>query len=234
MCHGVALLRATWESAMQQTNFAPFLAPRPGRPGAGRKPSAKRGIGRRGVSKGLGEGGAGSAFVGGSTEAPPGGVRLDAYVCQTQEQTEWCWAAVASAISQCFGGTLSQTDVAVAVVGPFCRTQPKSDSCNSEQELDVALGKTGNLARASRGTCLPSDVEQEVIQSQHPLCCRIQWSGVNAGKAHFVAIAGYDSATQEVCVADPRDGSYHWLQMSDLANAYDGDGRWDATYWTMP
>jgi hypothetical protein len=174
---------------------------------------------------------------------PSGGVRLDNYTCQTQQETLWCWAAVASSVSMFYkpDSGMSQFDVAAAVINPSCRTTPDSTTCNSEQELQGALLKTGNLASDGAGGYhtdptpgVPGDIETEIITHKRPLCCHIKWDGaVGTGESgHFVVISGYDPTTQEVCVEDSRHGTSTWLNYSDFVNNFDDLGHWDYTYWT--
>jgi Papain-like cysteine protease AvrRpt2 len=139
---------------------------------------------------------------------------------------------------------MSQFDVAAAIIDPSCRAAPSSNLCNSEQDLNVALTKTGNLASGDGyggyhmgpGPCAPSDIGSEILTLQRPICCHIKWSGVvgNGEAGHFVTLTGYDDSTQEVCVEDSRDGSSTWMAYGDFVNSFDGQGQWDYTYWTSP
>jgi hypothetical protein len=138
---------------------------------------------------------------------------------------------------------MTQTDVAVAVVNASCQTTPKSNACNSEQDLKTVLIKTQNLAtddtgayRVDSAPCLPDDLASEIVTNQHPICCHIKWNSVTGDgeNGHFVVVMGYDQASGEVCIADSRDQTISWLAYSTVATAYDGHGMWDFTYWTAP
>lgn len=187
------------------------------------------------------------AFLGPFTALPPpargfgpiggGPAHSLAFTMQTQQQTEWCWAATSASVDDFYGpaGMKSQCKIVSGVLGGTCCATPGAGSCNQPYYLDIALTWVGHLAQpcigtaialASAGAGTPS-IEDE-INAGHPVGCHISWSG---GGGHFNAIHGYDTNTQDVDVADPYY-STHTLPYAVFKTKYQSTGSWDASYLT--
>ena len=147
-----------------------------------------------------------------------------------QEQTNWCWAAVAKGIAARSGAVWQQCNIAGLELGQQCcpaGTNPVP--CNVAYYLDRALTRVGHYrSLLGRAAILASEVIPE-INANRPVGVRIGWSN---GGGHFIAIAGYSTnGGPFVDVEDP------WYSASTityavLQSAYKGRGTWTHTYWT--
>jgi hypothetical protein len=156
------------------------------------------------------------------------------FVMQHQQQTNWCWAAVAASVSAFFNPNTSWTQCAIvnAELGRTdCCTNGSSANCNRAWYLDKALTRTGNFVSMSAGAGTMGDVAQE-IDNNRPLCVRIGWSGLNDG-GHFVALNGYNRGFDMVAVADPWSGSSN-VDLTVFQTAYQGSGSWTHSYKVQP
>jgi hypothetical protein len=150
------------------------------------------------------------------------------FTMQTQQQTQWCWAAVSASVSAFFDATTGWTQCAIvnAELGRTdCCTNGSSTNCNRPWYLDSALSRTGNLQTWSSGVCTLADVTQEV-NAGRPLCARIGWSG---GGGHFLAIDGYNCELSTIAVDDPWFGASD-VVLSTFQTAYQGSGSCTHTY----
>jgi hypothetical protein len=154
------------------------------------------------------------------------------FVMQHQQQTNWCWAAVAASVSAFFNPNTNWTQCGI-VNAEFgrndCCTQGSSTNCNRPWYLDRALTRTGNLRSWSSGAGTLADIMQE-INASRPLCARIGWSG---GGGHFVAIDGYNRDLGMIAVDDPWFGASD-VVLSTFQTAYQGSGSWTHTYRVQP
>src|SRR5690242_18625633 len=122
---------------------------------------------------------------------------------QTQEQDQWCWAAVSVSVARYFDPTcmLTQCDVAHNVVGQDCCSAPAL--CNSPQPLQnaLALEEVGSLRDVQPRTLSFDDVADE-IRKGFPIAVRIEWFG---GGGHFLVIRGcrQGPGIQLLNIADP-------------------------------
>jgi hypothetical protein len=154
---------------------------------------------------------------------------------ETQQQTQWCWAAVAVSVSKFYeaSSTITQCRVANMVLGQNgCCANPAP--CNVDNFLEDALGEAGHFNRLDFDLTF-SDVDGEMRQGR-PLGCRIGWFG---GGGHFVVIHGTStdasggSFKNWVAVADPLYGPSDYL-IDDFASAYrQGSGEWTHSYFTQ-
>lgn len=163
--------------------------------------------------------------AGGSAGGSPG---LD-WEVEYQQQTNWCWAAVATSVNhyytrssvptQCevVNGVLRRTD---------CCSSPDSGNCNVPYYLDRALGYLNNLQSVGpQGTYQQA---AQAISSSTPLCIRIGWSG---GGGHFIAVNGVQD-NNLISITDPWYGD-SMVTFDTLVNGtYQGSGRWTHTYFT--
>lgn len=156
------------------------------------------------------------------------------FVMQHQQQTNWCWAAVAASVSAFFNPSTTWTQCAIvnAELGRNdCCTNGSSANCNKAWYLDKALTRTGNFVSMSAGAGTMNDVAQE-IDNNRPLCARIGWSGPNDG-GHFVAIDGYNRNLDMVAVDDPWSGASD-VDLTVFQTAYHGSGSWTHSYRVKP
>ena len=160
-----------------------------------------------------------------------------AFLMQAQLQSNWCWAATSSSVSQYYaaGSPWSQCKVADATLTRIdcCSAGGASGPCNVTGYLDRALTTTGNLAKPIvNSTELFSTVQTEV-NADRPLGCRIGWFS-NGG--HFVAVFGWQRSLTNVDyvdVADPIYGNSH-VTYSSFCSSYRNAGRWTHSYFTKP
>jgi hypothetical protein len=158
---------------------------------------------------------------------------------ELQEQTNWCWAAVAAAIHNFLnpGDVRTQGSVATDVLrgggeivaGVDCEATP--GLCNYRAALDVALSATEDLRNNGfvPDHYLPFSYIKKWVNADLPIAARIVWA---SGGAHFVAVDGYrefTSGEQLVNVQDPASGP-RLQAYEDLVLNYPPDGNWQDTY----
>jgi hypothetical protein len=160
---------------------------------------------------------------------------------QTQQEENWCWAAVGVAINNFLDPgsvpALTQATLAnkvLAIPGVDCTMTP--DQCNFTAALDDVLKATANL-RDDLGTRVldfPSLKAQ--IDGGFPVCAQINWF---EGGAHAIALDGYveqnlgEQVVEVVSVQDPLYGpSFQFYD--DLVNRYLGLGVWADTFTVQP
>jgi hypothetical protein len=123
---------------------------------------------------------------------------------QSQDQTQWCWAAVALGVRDFQlpdAPVMAQCEVVGTVTGdPECCADPERE--NKEGRLDLALGAFRIPCSTKRVSDFDfGDVQRQVIRLGLPLGVRIADNVTGAG--HIVAVIGCDPAVQTVIVADP-------------------------------
>jgi hypothetical protein len=151
------------------------------------------------------------------------------FVMQIQQQTMWCWAAVATSVTLYFNPTpgWTQCQVASATLGmPDCCGVPPAQGCNIPNYLDRALTTVNHFSRMTPGQITSAALDAELV-GLRPVGARIQWAG---GGGHFVALAGVLlGASVYVGVVDPWFGPSD-VALSALSGSYQGSGTWDTTY----
>lgn len=156
-----------------------------------------------------------------------GWARLN-FIMQSQQQTNWCWAATSVSVSRFFNpnSTWTQCTVVNSELGRSdCCAQGSSSNCNKPWFLDSALSRTNNLQSTSSGSANMTEIAGE-INSNRPICVRIGWAG---GGGHFLAIDGYNTAISMISVDDPWFGASD-VVLSVFQTAYQGSGSWTTTY----
>lgn len=156
-----------------------------------------------------------------------------AFNIQQQQETEWCWAAVAASIDQFFNAATTWSQCLLAnnqLQQTSCCVNPSTSQCNCPWYLDQALGAVGHLQSYVSAAAGFPDVQQQINQ-QDPLCARIAWAN---GGGHFVVIYGYDDSTptDDVLVADPWWGVSQ-VPYSTFVSSYRGNGSWSHSYCTQ-
>lgn len=151
---------------------------------------------------------------------------------QKQEQSEWCWAAVALSIEKYFNSksTLTQSEIARKVLEKTTPGLNFSDvaSYNVPAKLSDALRAIGRLRGNPAGRVRFDEISGE-IDARRPVCARIQWNG---GSSHFVVFAGYEvlrSGARHAIVADPRFPD-SMVDFDEFQDSYHGDGKWVETF----
>jgi hypothetical protein len=164
---------------------------------------------------------------------------------QRQEQTQWCWSAVATSVSHFFdpASKWRQCVLVNEELGQSnCCQNGSSTECNQPWYLDKALKRTGNLSYITAGTSTLQGLVDE-ISARRPFGARIGWSG---GGGHFVILSGYEigvstgggfpprvSTSEWVLIDDPWYGE-SWSRYNDFAVRYQGSGAWTHSYFTRP
>ena len=157
--------------------------------------------------------------------------RLD-FMMQHQQQTNWCWAAVATSVALYYDPASTWTQCAVAN-GELGRTDccgtGASGPCNVYGYLASSLTRVGHLDHWAAGTATFAQVGTE-IDAGRPLGVRTAWSG---GGAHFLAIVGYRLIFDMLAVDDPWYGKSD-VSYSAFSTNYQGSGTWTHCYYTEP
>lgn len=156
------------------------------------------------------------------------------FTMQHQEQTQWCWSAVATSVAHYYNSasTWTQCTLVNAELGRTdCCTSPSSGNCNKPWYLQNVLTRVGHLASVSGGATSFADVCTE-IDNGRPLGVRIGWSG---GGGHFNILACYTRnplfVLQSVQVEDPWYGTSVW-DYDTFRTAYQGTGSWTDSFRT--
>lgn len=161
---------------------------------------------------------------------------IGGYPIELQEESEWCWAAVALSVVKYFqNASQPQTQCAIAskvLHSQQCCLPDKNNICNQPVKLGDALGAKGIGALRQAGE-IPRPLRFEEVQREldahRPICIRIGWDG---GGAHAVVITGYqvlEGGIRHVDVADPMYPDCT-IDYEELTNAYHGDGQWTHSY----
>lgn len=150
---------------------------------------------------------------------------------QTQQQSNWCWAAVSTSVALYYDPASSWTQCSVAD-GELGRTDccgaGGANSCNVYGTLNTALSRVGHLDRVE-GSVAPFQSVDNEVDAGRPLGIRVAWSG---GGAHFLAVIGYlEDAQNYVAVDDPIYGKSD-LTYDTLKTSYQGSGSWTHSYYT--
>jgi hypothetical protein len=151
-----------------------------------------------------------------------------------QEQTQWCWAAVAASVSKLYDAKpVSQLQVAS---GQLERNDcTKGNRCNRDGYLMAALKLVGHLREWDALTPATQEQVYTEVDKQRPLCARLLWS---YGVGHFVIIVGYAQKDQSnsragLAIADPFWGLSD-IDHEDFPTLYAYGATWTDTYFTKP
>jgi hypothetical protein len=156
---------------------------------------------------------------------------------QTQQQSCWCWSAVATSVGLLFktGSWTQCTTVNGCLTRSDCCTSPTSGACNVYGYLDQSLTYTGSFnGPLLYGTYSVANAEAQ-LNSGNPVCVRVAWNG---GGAHFLSIAGYsypedDPSSVTIYLQDSFYGASS-MAFADFAANYHAGGTWTHTYLTRP
>ena len=153
---------------------------------------------------------------------------------ETQEQDQWCWAAVLVSVSHFYdsGTPWTQCSLVNAELNRNdCCGDGGTPGCNRPWTLNRPLARTQNLNFMSGS---PADIAtlHGEIDGTRPVGCRIGWT---AGGGHFVVVHGYseDETGSWVSVADPLYGPSTYTYDA-FRTSYRNSGRWTNSYFTQP
>lgn len=152
---------------------------------------------------------------------------------QTQDQSEWCWAAVGASVCSYYaargnGGNERQCDIATRFLGMNCCVTPWPPGSNQTFTLQTPLQVLGHLSSTIEGP-LDMDAIVREIDGGRPICCHIDWGD---GEGHFVAIVGYDAVHNDVIARDPLGTSVNGVLPFKNGSTFHG-GSWTETYLTQ-
>ena len=167
-----------------------------------------------------------------------------AFTMQPQQQSNWCWAAVAVSLNAFLDAptpALEQSVLATELLAsqgttsPDCTLTPCPTVCNQPEPLDAALTITGNLRKhgALFNQHLTFDCIQSWVSEGLPVAARIVWY---TGGAHFVVLDGCKvlaSGQQLVHVQDPdltASNAPGFRDYEELLDDYRNAGYWCDTY----
>ena len=151
---------------------------------------------------------------------------------ETQEERNWCWAAVASAVDRYYSPNSFLTQCEVVAEMPTgagaCLDPDQHNIKGILEDALIVIGRGKPLISAK----LDFTALQAEIDADRPVCVAIDWSD---GGAHFVVLCGYQQWTdgtnilETVDVADPfyPDST---RTFSDFPKSYHGGGDWVQTY----
>jgi hypothetical protein len=186
---------------------------------------------------------------------PPAGLNANAwnqgvFAVEAQQETFWCWSAVAVSINAFLNPTLldplwTQQTLATALMQQQgnaladCTANPGGTVCNQPEPLNDALSITGNLMPngAMFDQHLTFESLQQFFTAQLPVAARILWRG---GGAHFIALDGCKVTTsgrQLVHVQDPdatASSSPGLWDYDVLVEDYQEAGCWNDSYLVVP
>jgi hypothetical protein len=162
---------------------------------------------------------------------------------ESQEHSDWCWAAVAVSVERFFapGSTWCQCRMASRMAKReglnvkncgTCESRKRAPrTCNRTWYLDKALKLVGRLKAKPKPRPLTFAQTERKIKAGRPVCARIQWGGAPGG--HFVVISGCETASSGnrwVDIEDPFAGSSTWLYDEFRSNYMYSQGQWSDTY----
>jgi hypothetical protein len=153
----------------------------------------------------------------------------------SQQQTNWCWAAVAASVSSYYDAASAWSQCSVAnssLPRSDCCGQGAADptKCNRAWCLGKALNSTSNLAQMLSRRLSLAEIRTDLARNS-PVGSRVEWPG---GGGHFQVIIGWlvsDDGTEYIDVSDP------WYEdsqvaFSEFAESYQLRGEWTHSYLT--
>ena len=151
-----------------------------------------------------------------------------AFTMQTQQQSQWCWAAVSVSVNLYYHPASGQTQCAVANTAlgqTTCCADGSTAQCNQPWFLDQALQIVANLNALTSGKIALTSIKAEINQCR-PFCLRIAWNG---GGGHFVTVYGY--SRKLIDIGDPWYGN-SIVSYDSFPSTYQGGGAWTDSYTT--
>jgi hypothetical protein len=163
---------------------------------------------------------------------PPKTKCLD-FDVQAQQQSNWCWLAVATSVDRFFqsSSTLTQCQLANTMLGETtCCANGSTSQCNQPGGTDDALTQVGHFQSNTQGSISWFSLRMEIGLFQDPIVVRIKWGSAAVG--HAVILSGYftDSDGEHwLLVKDPSGGTTALWTYDEFRTAYKGNGTWDVT-----
>jgi hypothetical protein len=171
---------------------------------------------------------------------------------QHQEESQWCWTAVATSVARKYdpNSALMQCDVACALYKsqntPLACCGIDRPTCNQPQALSDVLRITGNLSGNAidrEGVPIDHIADFDFLAAQigqdRPVCIRIGWPP-DCTLGHFIVITGFrktDTGELMVDVQDPEDDAVDdpkAITIAELTTNYAlVGGKWTWTYRTQ-
>jgi hypothetical protein len=161
-------------------------------------------------------------------DGPPFWQRL-AFQMEPQEQSNWCWAAVATSVAHAYdnSSTWTQCEVANGELGRSdCCAGGAGTACNVYGTLDTSLSRVGHLDHVDSSAASWQMIHDQ-IAGGCPLGIRVAWAG---GGAHFLVAYGW-LQNDFVAVDDPIYGKSD-IAYDALTTSYQGSGTWTNSYYT--
>ncbi|WP_394348953.1 papain-like cysteine protease family protein [Hymenobacter setariae] len=152
------------------------------------------------------------------------------YSLATQEQSNWCWAAVTCAINDFYPSKnhFTQCDLVSRVLQRACCNAP--NQCDEPWYLDRALYMTAHYSGMYSGRVSKEYLHDMINIQRRPVCMQIEWNGGDIG--HVVTIIGI-SPSGVLYIADP-----HFQYVNCLYDTFPDDyqgtgGRWLYSFETV-
>jgi hypothetical protein len=122
------------------------------------------------------------------------------YTGQTQERTNWCWAATGNSVANYFGyKQYSQNQFCNMAFGNAVNA-----SCPNNQATLANDQRAFRTIGISAGTYISSTISYSALQNQisanRPVMTRILWS---SGGGHMMTLIGYDASSSTVQYHNP-------------------------------
>ena len=144
-------------------------------------------------------------------------ILLDA---QTQQQSNWCWAACASVVLDYEGLTVSQTTFATYVLGSPLNVPVALSSVKS------GLAHWGVSSTLVYGTLTFDGIRSEINAYSRPVYAR--WT--QAGVGHDVLVDGYSALSGNyVSYVDPADGDSYFTTYAWFVGGSGYDHTWTSS-----
>jgi hypothetical protein len=149
----------------------------------------------------------------------------------TQEATNWCWAAVATSVARYYlpSSSLRQCDVVDHQLGlkDCCTSSPPPEHCNEPEYTENALEYVGHFD-SKRGIVAYNDVVA-ALEKLTPPCIRIGWPDEGG---HSIGVSGCQPDSELLFVSDPSSGGSIVTYQALTTGHYRGSGKWTDTYLT--
>lgn len=146
---------------------------------------------------------------------------------QHQEQSHWCWAAIAASLSVFFQGNMgTQCAVATRALNQPCCGQPAP--CNVPGTLEGGM-EAAEVLREATETRTPFQQLEVEIENGNPIGVGIGW--VQRGGGHAVTLYGFMESPSRIYIADPWFGR-SLMRYPDFPALYQGGGIWAETGYT--
>ncbi|AVC45598.1 MULTISPECIES: papain-like cysteine protease family protein [Rhizobium] len=162
---------------------------------------------------------------------------------QTQNQSNWCWSAVATSIGLFYGtGNWTQCGVATEQVNSIINPGNIAECCLAPITCNVygyvyfSLKQVRSLDYWSPTRPTPVELYERLFHRKEPVCLRIRWNG-GGNAAHFTTIKACtdpsDNGPFIVSTSDTLEGfSGTTLPYDEFPRNYHGGGEWTDTFFT--